>query len=41
MSSPAKRVSTFWRHELAPPPTFASGKIFPSGLKMGAERSSI
>ena len=29
------------RHELAPPPTFAFGKIVPSGLKMGAEHSSI
>ena len=29
------------RHELAPPPTFAFGKVVPSGLKMGAEHSSI
>ena len=29
------------RHKLAPPPTFAFGKIFPSGLNMAAEHSSI
>ena len=34
-------VSILGRHELAPPPTFAFGKIVPSGLKMGAEHSNI
>ena len=27
------------RHELVPPPTFAFGKIIPSGLKMGHEHN--
>ena len=31
----------FLRHELAPPPIFAFGKIIPSGLKMGAEHYNI
>ena len=34
-------VSILGRHELAPPPTFAFGKIVPDGLKMVAEHSSI
>ena len=31
----------YWHHELAPPPTFAFGKIVPSGLKIGAEHSNV
>ena len=38
---PAKHVSIFGRHELAPPPTFAFGKIVLCGFKMKAEHSSI